>query len=383
MAIEGPLRELGIHDVFQLLDLSRKTGVLRVVSELRDNEGRVAFDQGKVTSAEIKSNPHPLGQLLLRSGKVTEADLARARGMQAERADRRRLGEILVSIGAISQRELERQVRLQIEAVVFEMMSWREGFFSFADGSVADVPADAHVRIATESLLMEGARRIDEWSRIADKVPNLAVVPSLASTAQGDAGSLDLLPNEWEVLANIDGTTDLRGLATALGRSEFDVAKIVYGLVSTGVIELRKPNAKALPSLGLPMGDPAAYVKEARRATQAGRLDAALDAARQGVLADPRSGQAHLAVAEVMLRMGRAKDAGEALRAAAEVDPLDADVQRLRGTAAAARGEFDEAVNAWGRFLQVAPTHPEAERIRAGLEAVARLRALVDQMSHG
>ena len=28
MAIEGPLRELGIHDVFQLLDLSRKTGTL-------------------------------------------------------------------------------------------------------------------------------------------------------------------------------------------------------------------------------------------------------------------------------------------------------------------------------------------------------------------
>jgi hypothetical protein len=383
MAIEGPLRELGIHDVFQLLDLSRKTGVLRVVSELRDNEGRVAFDQGKVTSAEIKSNPHPLGQLLLRSGKVTEADLARARGLQAERGDRRRFGEILVSIGAISQRELERQVRLQIEAVVFEMMSWREGFFSFAEGSVADVPTDAPVRIATESLLMEGARRIDEWSRIADKVPNLSVVPSLAASAGGDAGLLDLLPNEWEVLANIDGATDLRGLATTLGRSEFDVAKIVYGLVSTGVIELRKPNAKALPSLGLPMGDPAAYVKEARRATQSGRLDTALDAARQAVLADPRSGQAHLAVAEVMLRMGRAKDAADALRAAAEVDPLDAEVQRLRGTAAAGRGEFDEAVNAWGRFLQVAPTHPDAERIRAGLEAVARLRALVDQMSHG
>ena len=32
MPIEGPLRELGIHDVFQLLDLARKTGVLKVTS---------------------------------------------------------------------------------------------------------------------------------------------------------------------------------------------------------------------------------------------------------------------------------------------------------------------------------------------------------------
>src|SRR6185436_1222778 len=161
MAIEGPLRELGIHDVFQLLDLSRKTGSLRVVSELRDNEGIVAFDRGKVVHAEIKSNPHPLGQMLMRAGKLSEADLSRARSLQAERGDRRKFGEILVSIAAISQRELDRQVRLQIEAVVFELMSWREGFFSFVEGPIIDANIDVAIQISTESLLMEGARRID------------------------------------------------------------------------------------------------------------------------------------------------------------------------------------------------------------------------------
>ncbi|HEY7568705.1 MAG TPA: DUF4388 domain-containing protein, partial [Gemmatimonadaceae bacterium] len=83
MAIEGPLRELGIHDVFQLLDLSRKTGRLRVTSLLRDNEGAVYFDSGRVVAALIRSNPHPLGTLLMRAGKVAEGDLARARAMQA------------------------------------------------------------------------------------------------------------------------------------------------------------------------------------------------------------------------------------------------------------------------------------------------------------
>ena len=57
MAIEGPLRELGIHDVFQLLDLSRKTGVLRVSSELREDEGVVLFDNGRVVQATIRSRP--------------------------------------------------------------------------------------------------------------------------------------------------------------------------------------------------------------------------------------------------------------------------------------------------------------------------------------
>ena len=101
------------------------------------------------------------------------------------------------------------------------------------------------------------------------------------------------------------------------------------------------------------------------------------------MLADGESGAAHLVLAEVMLRMGRVKDASEALRAATAADPLNADVQRMRGIAAAARGDFDDAVHAWGRFLTLAPTHAEAERIRTGLEAVARLRAMVESATNG
>src|SRR5438128_2377975 len=137
MAIEGPLRELGIHDVFQLLDLSRKTGVLRVTSDLRHNAGTIYFEDGTIIFAEIRSNPHPLGALLLRTGKITEADLERARDMQQRQGDSRRLGEILVSLGALTRRELQRQVRFQIEEVVFEVMSWRAGNVVLADPGTA------------------------------------------------------------------------------------------------------------------------------------------------------------------------------------------------------------------------------------------------------
>src|SRR5437762_7465414 len=209
MAIEGPLRELGIHDVFQLLDLSRKTGVLRVTSELRHNAGTVYFDGGTIIFAEIRSNPHPLGALLLRTGKITEADLERGRDMEERQGDKRRIGEILVALGAITPRELERQIRFQVEEVVFELMSWREGYFSFTEGQLTDVTKEATVRIPTEALLMEGARRIDEWSRIEGRIPHLGVVPTLAAPAEGDQGGLDLLPPEWEMLAMVDGERDL------------------------------------------------------------------------------------------------------------------------------------------------------------------------------
>src|SRR5436190_5982076 len=228
MAIEGPLRELGIHDVFQLLDLSRKTGALRVTSDLRDDEGVVLFDGGRVIHASVRSHPTSIERILRQAGKVNDADMAVA-GALEERAGEG-LGDRLVRAGVLTQRELERQLRLAIESVVFELLSWQEGFFSFEERAVADVPLDARIRISTESLLMEGARRIDEWSRIADKVPSLSVVPTFAPVEdESHASRLDLLPHEWEVLTMIDGDRDLRDIAASLGRSEFEVAKIAYG----------------------------------------------------------------------------------------------------------------------------------------------------------
>ena len=238
MAIEGPLRELGLHDVFQLLDLSRKTGVLRISSQLRNNDGTVYFDRGAVVYAEARSNPHRLGDVLLRAGKVTEADLDRARVQQDKDPRHRRLGRILVDIGAIPERELERQVEFHIEETVFELMSWREGFFSFAEGALEGLPADVLVRIPVEKLLMEGARRIDEWSRIETHLPHLGVVPSLATPtdAGGSMSHLHLLPEEWLVLAQVDGQRDVRGIALSLARPEFEIAKTLFGLVATGVL---------------------------------------------------------------------------------------------------------------------------------------------------
>src|SRR5204862_436554 len=126
-------------------------------------------------------------------GKITEADLERARDMQQRLGDKRRLGEILVSLDVITQREVERQVRFQIEEVVFEVMSWNEGYFSFNEEPDSKVPTEVTVRIPVEALLMEGARRIDEWSRIENRIPHVGVVPSLAPPPEGGGGELDLL----------------------------------------------------------------------------------------------------------------------------------------------------------------------------------------------
>src|SRR3954464_8030104 len=148
MPIEGPLKELGLHDVFQLLDLSRKTGVMRVTSHLRNNEGMVAFDGGSIVYAEIRSSPVRIGELLVRAGRITEEELERARAMQQQEREQfttapRRIGQILLGMGVLSERDLKKQVEFQICEVVFELLSWQEGFFSFSEGPISGVPSDA------------------------------------------------------------------------------------------------------------------------------------------------------------------------------------------------------------------------------------------------
>jgi len=334
MAIEGPLRELGIHDVFQLLDLSRKTGVLRVTSELRHNAGTIYFEEGTIIFAEIRSNPHPLGALLLRTGKITEADLERARDMQQRQGDGRRLGEILVSLGALTPRELQRQVRFQIEEVVFEVMNWREGYFSFTEGPLTDVAAD-------------------EWSRIEGRIPHLGVVPMLAPLQEGGEGELDLLPPEWEMLAMIDGGRDVRAIAAELGRSEFEVAKTLFGLESAGVVVLADPGTtkRERSSLAADLAELAAQAEDAlaRRDFEAARA-----AAEQAAGGHPHDPAIHLLLGRIMLAAGRGAEAVEQLRRALRLDPLLVGAHRVLGYALAATGRFTEAVEQWDQWERLA-----------------------------
>ncbi len=341
MAIEGPLKELNIHDVFQLLDLGRKTGMLRITSELRQNSGTVFFERGAVIAAEIASNPHPLGELLLKQGKLTEEDLARARAMQAG-GDRRRLGEILAGIDAISRRELDRCVRAQVEEVVFELLSWSEGYFSFTDSAADRVALEATASIPTEALMMEAARRIDEWSRIETKVPHLGVVPRLRAAEEGSGAALDLVPFEWEVLAAIDGRRDVRGIAEELARSDFDVARTIYGLTASGVVALDEP----------------------RVAVESG--------------AGTVHAEEHLARARTALDVGAFADAEASLQQVLALAPDHPAIHRLLGLAYAGLGRHAEAVASWEAWTQVAGREPgedlylsEIERLRQAAAVLA------------
>ncbi len=337
MALEGPLKEFHIQDVFQLLDLGQKSGVLRVTSELRQTEASVAFDRGHVVAARLGKNPQRFGARLVRMSKISAKDLDRALALQ-EKGDPRRLGDILVSIGAMSRRELDRQLKAQIEEAILDLLSWKEGHFRFEEGATFEGLVEAPGRIATEGLLMESARRLDEWSRIEATVPHLRVVPKLPAHDGSASSRLDLAPFEWEVLAAVDGERDLHALADTLGKSEFDVARTVFTLAAAGVIVL----------------------------DDTGRGDNGRDPAIS------------LAPARAALAEGGYEKAAAALQEVLRHDPMMPEARRLFGLCQAALGRFRGAAETWKGWAQLG-THTQAEEALA--PTVERLRQAAETLA--
>jgi tetratricopeptide (TPR) repeat protein len=366
MAIEGPLRELGVHDVFQLLDLTRKTGALRVRSSLRDNDGVVHFQNGRVVGASMRDESHRLGTMLVQAGRITEEELSRALAIQANSPERPRLGEILVSMGAIAPRQLESQVRRQVETVVFELLSWSEGYFSFEEGEAAVDALPAGVGLSAEALLMEAARRIDEWARMADRIPDANVVPALAAGDGDHAATLELRPHEWQVLAAVDGSANLRAIARSVGLSEFEAARVIYGLLSTGVVEL------ALAPVAEMAEDALTHLSDAREATRDGRLSDAVLASERAITQAPNIAEAHALAGLALFGMKRFDEADRRLRHAIDIEPR---TEWLMAAAKVAlrRGDLAGATKHWRAVVAAEPRSRVAAQAREALEQAMRL----------
>jgi tetratricopeptide (TPR) repeat protein len=191
------------------------------------------------------------------------------------------------------------------------------------------------------------------------------------------ASVLDLLPHEWEVLMMIDGTRDLRGIAAALGRSEFEIAKIAYGLVTTGVVVLRAPERPSMPNLVAIRGTESA-IEQAWACIGAGKPEEALAAARAALSVQGASSEAHRVAARALMQLKRFPDAVDVLRRAVQADPLTPAVHLDLGFAAVRVGDFGNARASWEHFLRLAPASPDAGRVNAALETLTRMMHLVE-----
>ena len=145
-------------------------------------------------------------------------------------------GEIYLVDGSLVHAVIGAQVG---EAAIYTLMGWLQGDFNFVPD--ADAPEES-LTTATEQILLEGSRRIEEWGDIKKVIPSTNVVFKFSTS--GSPGSVNLQPSEWQVLSQVNGARSVAEIAEEMGQDEFTVAKVLYGLTSAGLlIEGEKPAA--------------------------------------------------------------------------------------------------------------------------------------------
>jgi tetratricopeptide (TPR) repeat protein len=231
MAIRGSLKEASLPDVLQLLAMGKKTGCLSVTH--RNSFGYIYFDKGRICYASIVNRRDRLGDMLVKLGTISQQELDDAIALQDRRRDKR-LGELLVEQGSLGVDQMHDAIEVQIQEAVYFLFTWNLGTFNFE----ADVTPDSQdhvVSINPESLLLEGARRVDEWGLIEKKIPTFDLVFEMdrAKVAISDA---ELTDEQRSVLELVDGLRDVQAIIDASGFVEFEVGKSLYGLLNAGFI---------------------------------------------------------------------------------------------------------------------------------------------------
>jgi tetratricopeptide (TPR) repeat protein len=178
MAIKGSLKEASLPDVLQLLSMGKKTGCLGLA--FHESFGSIYFDSGRISHAEIANRP------------------------------------------------------LDTENAVYNLFTWTSGTFNFEPG-VLPQAGTALASVDPQSLLLEGARRVDEWGMIEKKIPSFEMVFAL-DRQKLLVNKLPLTPEQEILIPLIDGNRDVTALIRDSQLGEFEAGKAIYGLITASFV---------------------------------------------------------------------------------------------------------------------------------------------------
>lgn len=178
MAFQGSLKELPLPDIIQLVSVSGKTGKFTLTREA------------------------DRGYIFLKSGQMVHAAVGDLVGEEA----------------------------------IYALAIWNSGDFQFTPG---DEPDRQTIAKSNTNLLMEAARRLDEWRVLSKKIPSVEYVPELIAR-ENRHEQVTLNPHEWMLITKIDGHRTIADVGRALNMSAFEAAKIMYGLITGELVQLKK-----------------------------------------------------------------------------------------------------------------------------------------------
>ena len=278
MALSGDLATMGLEDLFQWLAVGKKSGVLELRGSLHTK--RVAFHEGRITSVWSSDPREYLGQYLLAFRRITEDQLREALATQED--EQQLLGRILINRQLITEAEIRRIVQLKVEESIYDTFLWSVGSFEFHDG-VASHQKSMLLSLDVTGIVLEGARRMDDWKRIRRVIRGGDAV--LAPVPEAIAERLPLASEDADILARLDGHIRVDQLVLDIRMPEFKINKLLFDLHEKGLVRL----VHAGGTLG---ENPSLQLQRARALVEKQKLQEAQEELRRILKDQPRHADA-------------------------------------------------------------------------------------------
>lgn len=204
--LSGSLKGLTVTELLHFLALHRKSGKLTL--RRREGSGLIVLRNGRIIYAASSSVREAFGNILVCGGLVSESTLSEALERQQWSGKDRRLGTVLIEMGAVREEDVRDVVRYQVAAVLAEVDRWGDGFFRF---DVVDIPEGGEIEVDaqdfvvteglnTEQILLQVATRLDEGAGVADAPASARLPPEPPEVSRGEATSLKRIVEELPTL---------------------------------------------------------------------------------------------------------------------------------------------------------------------------------------
>ena len=271
MTLKGNLATVNLADVFQTLSAEHSTGLLRIQAP---EGGRfVEIEDGQISIVARAANRILLGDLLLSRELINEDTLHKALSVQKETGTL--LGQILLDMSLIQLADIENALRFQVEEEICDLFLLKSAEFEFLTSAKLEAKmalGGGIVRLKMDSngLLQEAARRTTEWQRIEKRITSQGMIFALEAEGQTLLSNGEGLSREGLILLHLisSGCT-----------AEAMVQKACMGRLDTNALLLELWDAGMIS-----VASTEVCLATARKHLNEGRLDEAERVVRHGAL---------------------------------------------------------------------------------------------------
>ncbi len=243
MSFKGNLKSFSLAEIFQSLSLNQHTGTLRICID-RDNPETarfVHFGKGTITFVSPASpKGYRIGEILTRRGLITTEQINTALELQQQRSDKK-IGELLLEQGIVVEQDITDALTTQIEEELYDLFLLENAEFEFqinADPPFHKDPLQKtiQINIDPQPLIVEGVRRLDEWSIIRTKIQTFDEIFTPTGIEPDD-----LSKEESEVFHLLDGKTPVHLLFPRIAIGRFACSRTIFQLATSGLIREVSP----------------------------------------------------------------------------------------------------------------------------------------------